>query len=187
MFQCRMCSENPFATLFGQPQQKEQADKKKSKKPPARKPSSRRNEAAWQARSEEELKEVIKQWEQYAHPRAREFFTSPEMLQEVLMQLAKGIDKNDDPVLGSDDKCVYWYGDVTKDDMQAAIRMVKPGETSESVTYVNRVLAFIFATDESFEQLMRLPKEPFKMSCGDPLCVHLAHISLAVEPASSAS
>ena len=57
---------------------------------------------------------------------------------------------------------------------------VKPGESQESITYVNRVLAFIFATDESFEQLMRLPKEPFRMSCGDQLCVNLAHISLQV-------
>ncbi|CAJ1443407.1 unnamed protein product [Effrenium voratum] len=109
-------------------------------------------------------------------------------------------DKNDDPILGPDEKCVYWYGDVTKDDLQAAaIRMVKPGEQAESaaasalrsfcsVTYVNRVLAFIFATDDSFaariglvqspeasklgmrvedEKLMQLPKEPFKMSSGD--------------------
>ena len=58
--------------------------------------------------------------------------------------------------------------------------MIKPGEHEESVTYVNRVLAFIFATDDSFEALMRLPKEPFKMSCDDQLCVLLAHISLAV-------
>jgi len=141
---------------------------------------SKRNEAAFQARSEEEVQAAIKQWEQYAHPRSKEFFSSPEMLEEVLTQLARGIDKNDDPVLGPDEKCVYWYGDVTKDDLQAAIRMVKPGESAESVTYVNRVLAFIFATDDSFEQLMKLPKEPFKMSCGDQLCVHLAHISLAV-------
>ena len=49
------------------------------------------------------------------------------------------------------------------------------------ITYVNRVLAFIFATDESFDQLMRLPKEPFKMSCSDQLCVNLAHISLQVD------
>ena len=28
-------------------------------------------------------------------------------------------DKNDDPILGPDEKCVYWYGDVTKDDLQA--------------------------------------------------------------------
>merc|ERR1712113_713150 len=106
------------------------------------------------------------------------FFTSPDMLTEVLKQLAEGTDREDDPVLG-EDRCVFWYGDVTKEDTQAAIRMVKPGESTESVTYVNRVLAFIFATDESFERLMKLPKEPFKMSCGDQLCVHLAHVSLA--------
>ena len=98
----------------------------------------------------------------------------------MLEQIAKGIHREDDPVLGDDTKCVPWYGDVTKDDKQAAIRMVKPGESTESITYVNRVLAFIFATDESFEQLMRLPKEPFKMCCGDQLCVNLAHISLQV-------
>lgn len=152
----------------------------KNAKQGQRKANSRRNEAAFVPRSEEEIRTIIAQWQQYAHPRARDFFTNPEMLEEVLTQLAKGTDKKDDPVLGSDERCVYWYGDVTKDDLQAAIRMVKPGEAAESVTYVNRVLAFIFATDESFEQLMKLPKEPFKMSCGDQLCVHLAHISLAV-------
>mmetsp|Transcript_9469 Transcript_9469/g.19116 ORF Transcript_9469/g.19116 Transcript_9469/m.19116 type:complete len:182 (-) Transcript_9469:182-727(-) len=181
MFQCRMCSENPFTNLFGgQPQPKEkEGDKKKGKKS-TKKPSSRRNEASFQPRSEEEVQEVIKQWEQYAHPRAREFFSTPEMMHSVLMELAKGTDKNDDPVLGPEDKCVYWYGDVTKEDLQAVIRMVKPGEAAESITYVNRVLAFIFARDDSFEQLMKLPKEPFKMSCNDQLCVHLAHISLTV-------
>ena len=39
-----------------------------------------------------------------------------------------------------------------------------PGESLESVTFVNRVLPFIFADDESFEELMQLPKEPFGMS-----------------------
>mmetsp|Transcript_85114 Transcript_85114/g.237491 ORF Transcript_85114/g.237491 Transcript_85114/m.237491 type:complete len:182 (+) Transcript_85114:114-659(+) len=181
MFQCRMCSENPFLTLFSNSvSQQKVEDKKKKKAVGQKKADSKRNELAFQPRSEEEVQAVIKQWEQYAHPRAREFFTSAEMLEEVLAQLAKGIDKNDDPVLGADEKCVYWYGDVTKDDMQAAIRMVKPGESAESVTYVNRVLAFIFATDDSFEQLMKLPKEPFRMGCNDQLCVHLAHISLAV-------
>mmetsp|Transcript_39627 Transcript_39627/g.89379 ORF Transcript_39627/g.89379 Transcript_39627/m.89379 type:complete len:185 (-) Transcript_39627:50-604(-) len=179
MFQCRMCSENPFNILFGgasTPPKDKDTEKKKTKS----KASSKRNEASFTPRSEEELKRIVAQWEQYAHPRAREFFTSAEMLHEVLHQLAQGIDKAEDPILGPEEKCVYWYGDVTKDDLQAAIRMVKPGESEESVTFVNRVLAFIFATDDSFEQLMKLPKEPFKMSCGDQLCVHLAHISLAV-------
>ncbi|OLQ08844.1 hypothetical protein AK812_SmicGene7597 [Symbiodinium microadriaticum] len=165
MFQCRMCSENPFNAMFagsGKPD-KEKEKKKKEK----RKSTSRRDAAAFQARSEEEVVAAVKTWSQYAHPRANDFFSSPEQLEDVLRQLAKGIDKNDDPILGSEERCVYWYGDVTKEDLQAAIRMVKPGESAESVTYVNRVLAFIFATDESFDKLMKLPKEPFKMSCGD--------------------
>lgn len=59
--------------------------------------------------------------------------------------------------------------------------MVKPGESSESSTYVNRLLVFIFATPESFEQSLRLPKQPFKMACGDQLCVNLHHILLDAE------
>mmetsp|Transcript_57570 Transcript_57570/g.129448 ORF Transcript_57570/g.129448 Transcript_57570/m.129448 type:complete len:185 (-) Transcript_57570:110-664(-) len=183
--QCRMCCENPFLGIFGQPQEKDKgkektqdASKKRSKKPVQKK--SQRDEANFQPRSDEEVEATIKRWEQYAHPRAREFFTEPELMQKVLTELAKGTDKRDDCVLGPEDKCVYWYGNITNDDGQAAIKMVKPGEDQESVTYVNRVLAFLFATDESFERLMKLPKQPFKMCCGDQLCVHLAHIMLTV-------
>jgi len=144
----------------------------------------KRDKSNFVPRSEEEVQDLIKKWANYAHPRAREFFQTDEMMFDVLAMLARGIDRNDDPVLGPDDKPVYWYGDVTKEkgDMQAqaAIRMTKPGESTESVTYVNRVLAFIFATDESFDQLMKLPKEPFKMSCGGQLNVNLAHIALKV-------
>ena len=70
-------------------------------------------------RTDEETSALIKQWEQYAHPRAREFFGTPEQLEYVLTQLVKGIDRGEDPILGPDEKCVYWYGDVTKEDMQA--------------------------------------------------------------------
>jgi len=131
-------------------------------------------------RSDEEIRAAVELWERFVHPRAREFFSSPGHLREVLVQLAQGTDKNDDPVLGPDNKCVCWYGLVTKEDTQAAIKVVKPGEQEESVTYVNRLLAFMFATDDSFGALKRLPKEPFKMCCNDQLCVHLAHISPAV-------
>lgn len=179
IFSCRMCSDNPldlWSQMWGGSSDAAKPGKtKKSSKP------SRRVVGEFQRRTLEEIKACVKAWEQYAHPRAREFFPTKEMLETVLEQLARGIHREDDPVLGDDTKCVYWYGDVTKDDQQAAIKMVKPGETSESITYVNRVLAFIFATDESFDHLMRLPKEPFKMSCGDQLCVNLAHISLQVD------
>ncbi|CAE6931304.1 hypothetical protein AK812_SmicGene27778 [Symbiodinium microadriaticum] len=174
--QCRFCSENPFAVLFGS---KPEEKKTRVQVAPKAKTPSKRNEANFQRRSEEEVKETVARWEMYVHPRAKEFFSDAKQLEEVLSQLAKGTDRNADPVLGSDKECVHWYGDVTKDELQAAIRMVKPGESSESITYVNRVLAFLFATDESFEKLMQLPKEPFRMSCGDQLCVNLAHISVS--------
>mmetsp|Transcript_30128 Transcript_30128/g.65108 ORF Transcript_30128/g.65108 Transcript_30128/m.65108 type:complete len:219 (-) Transcript_30128:66-722(-) len=131
-------------------------------------------------RTEEDVKDLIAQWQQYAHPRAREFFQEPEAMARVLLELAKGVSKGNDPILGTDTCCVQWYGDVTTDDSQAAIRMTKPGEDSESITYVNRVLAFIFATDDCFEALMQLPKEPFKMQCGCQLCVNLAHIAMEI-------
>mmetsp|Transcript_70469 Transcript_70469/g.196585 ORF Transcript_70469/g.196585 Transcript_70469/m.196585 type:complete len:193 (-) Transcript_70469:317-895(-) len=190
MFNCRMCAEGPFAALFDQGDdndKKDQRDKKKKGKGKRSTTESKRDEASFRPRTEQENQALVKEWSQYAHPRAKEFFQTEDVMMDVLMQLASGIDRDSDPVLGPDDQCVVWYGDVTKDDQQAAIRMVKPGESSESVTYVNRVLAFIFATDESFEQLMKLPKEPFKMNCGDQLCVHLAHISLAVEGNGAAS
>merc|ERR1712151_1214230 len=136
--------------------------------------------ASFQPRTEEEIQALVQQWSSYAHSRASVFFNSPESLADVLVQVARGIDRKDDPVLGQEEKCVYWYGEVTKDDMEAAILLVKPGEPNESVTYVNRLLAFLFATDDSFDQLTQLPKKPFKMSCGDQLCVPLGHISVAV-------
>eukprot|EP00913_Durusdinium_trenchii_P015000 g14070.t1 len=142
--------------MFGENKAEKEKDRKKTKD---KKRTSLRNESAFQPRSGEEVTMAVKQWARHAHPRANDFFASPEQLHEVLTQLAQGIDREDDPILGPDDKCVYWYGDVTKEDLQAAIRMVKPGESAESVTFVNRVLAFIFATDESFNKLMKLPKE----------------------------
>lgn len=182
-----MCSENPFVALFGGASTTRDAEKMNKKPKGTRGRSQRsstmsrtsRDESQFEPRTEEEIEALVKEWMQYAHPRAREFFATESALESVLAKLARGVTRDDDPVLSSDAKCVFWYGDVTKDDLQAAIRMIKPGETMESVTYVNRILAFIFATDESFEELMQLPKEPFKMSCGDPLCVHLAHISVS--------
>jgi len=173
-----MCSENPFGALFGE-KSKGSQDKKKPKGPPKppKKPASRRNEIEFEPRSHAETKALIQQWVRFAHPRTSEFFTSPEMFEEILEQIIQGVNNNQDPVLGADE-CVYWYGDVTSDSSQAVLKMTKPGEMDESVTYVNRVLAFIFATDESFEALMKLPKQAFKMTCGDQLCVNLGHISL---------
>mmetsp|Transcript_58266 Transcript_58266/g.103452 ORF Transcript_58266/g.103452 Transcript_58266/m.103452 type:complete len:175 (-) Transcript_58266:56-580(-) len=172
MFNCRICSENPFAAFGGDPP-KQEKDSSRKKKTRSR---GSRSEESWTARSDAEVKAAVSEWMKFVHPRAQEVFTTKEALEEVLVELAKGTDRTSDPVL--DDGDVIWYGDITKDDTQAAIRIVKPGDSEASVSYVNRILPFIFATDESFEQLEKLPKVPFKMSCGNQLCIALAHISL---------
>eukprot|EP00392_Amoebophrya_sp_AT5.2_P008542 g8570.t1 len=144
--------------------------------------SSRRPEKKqkYTPRSTEEITKLVAIWQAYAHPRARNFFATTEMLEHVLTQVARGVDSEDDPILADGDQCIFWYGDVTKEE-EAAIRMVKPGEDKESITYVNRVLAFIFATDESFQKLMSLPKTPFKMCCQNQLCINLSHISSSAD------
>jgi hypothetical protein len=125
---------------------------------------------------------MVTGWEQFVHPRAREFFPSQEVLMTVLTEIARSVHEESDPVLGGEHDCVFWYGELGTGTgpAQAVIRLMKPGETSESVTFVNRVLVFIFATDDSFEQLMKLPKEPFRTICGDQLCVNLNHISTSL-------
>jgi len=63
---------------------------------------------------------------------------------------------------------------------QAVFWHVKPGEYQVSVSYINRTLAFMYADDADFETLMWLHKKPFKMSCGNQLCIQTAHITMAV-------
>mmetsp|Transcript_12585 Transcript_12585/g.18251 ORF Transcript_12585/g.18251 Transcript_12585/m.18251 type:complete len:82 (+) Transcript_12585:106-351(+) len=60
--QCRICAENPLATLFGPPDQPptatKEAEKKQKKK--SSKKASARNEASFQPRTEEEIIELFK-------------------------------------------------------------------------------------------------------------------------------
>mmetsp|Transcript_3742 Transcript_3742/g.9547 ORF Transcript_3742/g.9547 Transcript_3742/m.9547 type:complete len:185 (-) Transcript_3742:123-677(-) len=182
MFQCRMCAENPFLGMFGDdPPPKEKKSKKQKDDQWSRDKKSNsgksRGAEVHKARTEEEASALVTKWLQYAHPRAYEIFAA-DSLENVLKEMALAIDREDDPVLGDGSKCVFWYGEVTAKDNQAALRIMKPGESEESVTFVNRLLAYIFATDESFEHLMQLPKEAFRMRCGDQLCICLGHISL---------
>ena len=142
-----------------------------------------RDPATFKCRELEKLKELVVSWESFVHPRAREFFPSQETLISVLTEIARSVPEDADPILGGDSACCFWYGELSTPSSvpsQAVLRLLKPGETSESVTFVNRVLVFIFATDDSFEQLMKLPKEPFRTVCGDQLCVNLNHISTSL-------
>jgi hypothetical protein len=116
-------------------------------------------------------------WETYVHPRAREYFTSHEALVVALTTIAKNINADEDPILHSTDECVTWYGPVSDSNPPQAVLELDDSASGKKPTFVNRLLAYVFATDESFEALMKLPKAPFVMACGDQLCINVKHIS----------
>ena len=95
---------------------------------------------------------------------------------EALTNIAKNINKGEDPILGETDDCVFWYGPVS-DGRPAQAVLELESSADKKPTFVNRLLAYVFATDESFEALMKLPKAPFVMACGDQLCINVKHIS----------
>ncbi|KAF4655278.1 Beta-galactosidase 6 [Perkinsus chesapeaki] len=176
MFSCRFCSESPFAKLFGEDPAAPDFSRRQLAGDRTNR-QTRRSPSSFVRRNPEEIKQLIASWEPYVSSRARDFFVTRERLEEVLTMIARSIHHTEDPILG-DDSCVFWYGEVTKDDNQAVIRMVKPTEETESLTYVNRVMVLIFSSDEVFQQLMALPKAPFRMACGNQLCVSLHHVAL---------
>mmetsp|Transcript_8462 Transcript_8462/g.15979 ORF Transcript_8462/g.15979 Transcript_8462/m.15979 type:complete len:165 (+) Transcript_8462:877-1371(+) len=155
---CRVCAGNPFA-FWSQPSEQQ----------------GRRLPAQLQQRSEDEIRKCVQEWKPYVHPRAQDVFPTPDMIEEVLVQLAQFTDKNHDPLLGDVETCVVWHGEVTGDSRHAAIMTPKANEEPQA-TYANRVIAFLFASDESFDELMKLPKKGFAMTCGNNRCVTLHHI-----------
>jgi hypothetical protein len=135
---------------------------------------------------------TLRNWSFFVHQRARDYFDSEEALDMVLAKIAGNVCVDSDPLLGSRDSCVLWLGpkknrEAVDERMgegtgaQDAIMHVTKPEEGESEVFVNRVMAFIFASEGSFQNLMRHPKEPFKMSCGNQLCINVAHIQPAVE------
>lgn len=131
-------------------------------------------------RLEEEVCSCVEIWYSYVHPRVRSIFSFPE-LDAILLQLARNVNKDEDPITGSEE-CVLWHGDITVNnqmEVQAALCIVHKDGT-KTVGFTNRLLSFIFADDDSYAILQNLPatKDALKMACGNQLCVNLAHISL---------
>lgn len=168
------------------------------------------------------------EWAKVAHPRAELYFADD--LVKIMKLIAQSIDPGDDAVVGKEDRCVIWQGEVQRvakehglenlapgadlclpshteeRDPEIAFPLSSPGDRSdedvatrasgcgsaacqavvrlggsgdpakETPVYVNRLLAFTFATEDAFKQLQRLPKAPFKMRCGNQRCINVRHI-----------
>ncbi|CAE7249100.1 unnamed protein product [Symbiodinium microadriaticum] len=141
------------------------------------------SEAAFQPRSEEEVKCSVDEWMPRMHSRGHIFFQDERKLRSILETVARSTDKTSDPILQQ--TCCLWHGDVkaAKDTKHAAIQLTGPGEeAAPCVTYASRVLIFLFSTDDQLERWMRLPKQPLKMRCNNQLCVSLACIAEECDP-----
>eukprot|EP00927_Polykrikos_kofoidii_P068948 TRINITY_DN64306_c0_g1_i1.p1 TRINITY_DN64306_c0_g1~~TRINITY_DN64306_c0_g1_i1.p1 ORF type:complete len:175 (+),score=19.39 TRINITY_DN64306_c0_g1_i1:65-589(+) len=163
MFACRLCSQLPFDDLFGMDT--------------AKKGKFAAKEDGLASRSFRETQTLVRRLKQHVRPRAHDFFGSEAAIELILYKIVAGTNRRFNLLLGPKNECVNWNGDVTEDDQQPCLSTIQPGESEESVGYVNRVLIFLFATDDEFERRMQFSQEPFKMSCGNQLCVHFRHIT----------
>eukprot|EP00435_Cladocopium_sp_Y103_P051948 s1571_g16.t1 len=109
-------------------------------------------------RLEEEVSTSVQIWHSYVHPRVRKIFSFQEV-DAILFQLARNVNKDEDPITGGSEDCVLWHGDITVNDkmeVQAALCIVHKDRT-KTVGFTNRLLSFIFADDDSYAILQNLP------------------------------
>eukprot|EP00929_Paragymnodinium_shiwhaense_P003132 TRINITY_DN103546_c0_g1_i1.p1 TRINITY_DN103546_c0_g1~~TRINITY_DN103546_c0_g1_i1.p1 ORF type:complete len:194 (-),score=23.49 TRINITY_DN103546_c0_g1_i1:310-891(-) len=193
MWPCSLCGSNPFALLLEHPTVAPGSMVLACRERSQRSLSRRQQESAnvreptlqdrshFECRSDIEIACLVDHWEAYVHERSQDFFEEHQDLHKFLSDVAGSIDRHADPVLGANDSCVHWYGDVMVDQREAGIFVTKTRESSERMVSLNRTLAYVFAADRSFAELWTLPRGmPFKMACGNQLCCKLTHIALAV-------
>eukprot|EP00389_Voromonas_pontica_P013349 GDKH01020611.1.p1 GENE.GDKH01020611.1~~GDKH01020611.1.p1 ORF type:complete len:185 (-),score=4.24 GDKH01020611.1:129-683(-) len=183
MFNCRICSQAPFIGQWFATGSEDGHKKRGSGSGSHRDSENSMEDSAlttgtrpFEPRSQDEITRVVRSWEGYVHPRAKNFWNDTTVLYDVPSQVVSGINKYEDPVLGQDDHCVTWHGDMSEG--FPVIRMTRPREQSESSTPLTRVLAFLFADDDSFKELQARPKRAFTMACNNARCINLTHISL---------
>ncbi|PFH33961.1 hypothetical protein BESB_071130 [Besnoitia besnoiti] len=90
------------------------------------------------------------------------------------------------------DDCVLWLGLVNQHNRYAAVQLKLPETFDPWVTYVNRVMVYLFAEipgyqgPDDFHRLLNVAlDEPFPMKCHNPLCVRLDHIDYLRRPPSA--
>mmetsp|Transcript_74619 Transcript_74619/g.155597 ORF Transcript_74619/g.155597 Transcript_74619/m.155597 type:complete len:169 (+) Transcript_74619:216-722(+) len=166
MFNCRICTENPFGGGGGG--EKKKAPKKADKK---------QRGGGFHPRTKEQARDLVQQYMGCVTDRAKHEFGGDAAIAKALEAVLPYIDENVDPIF-LPETCAAWHGSL---DAQGApsVMMVKPGKTEQEETNVLRLLAFIFADEASFEILARMERTvPYTMECGDPTCINLTHIHL---------
>ena len=198
MFNCRVCSNTPFGSFFGynEDSENEKAKPRRSKREIGRELGSRLSQedsndgipgfhratsverSRFRPRYADEIHTKVSAWFSYLHSRAHQFWNDDEMIRSALARIAGAVDRESDPILGELSNCVFWHGDVSEEDKSPVITIVKPGEQVPTEVSVTRILVFLYADDDSFDELQKKPKQLLKMICDEPNCVNLTHIAL---------
>eukprot|EP00929_Paragymnodinium_shiwhaense_P061999 TRINITY_DN30957_c0_g1_i1.p1 TRINITY_DN30957_c0_g1~~TRINITY_DN30957_c0_g1_i1.p1 ORF type:complete len:174 (-),score=22.83 TRINITY_DN30957_c0_g1_i1:329-850(-) len=166
MFNCQVCASNGLVKWFISSVQR----------PPQRPGRRVRDPAAFRPPTEAQIVERIARWAPYLHRRSMRFLGSDKLVAEALRDIARGISADQDLLLDDQRVCVHWYGTVVEEGVPA-ITLIQPDHPAGAVCYVSRAVAFMFADDDSFAQLVRLPQnENLQTTCGDLMCVHIKHI-----------
>ena len=113
--------------------------------------------SSYKKRTASEVKNIVAEWEEFVHERVSRSMPS-DMVRDLLTQIAEGTPADGpDPVLG--EECCAWYGQMFQG--APVISLKKPSDEEAQPTFVNRILAFFYASDAKFAALQELPKEPF--------------------------
>ncbi len=91
-FDCKACTEDVCQKMFN-------VNRPGGRRRP--KSSQKRDFASFRPRDEERVRQLVLEWDQYVHPRARDFFPSHNELIETLCTIARSVNQVDDPILVS--------------------------------------------------------------------------------------
>ncbi|KYK62627.1 hypothetical protein TGPRC2_306980 [Toxoplasma gondii TgCatPRC2] len=164
-------------------------------------------------RTQDDVRRLVYRFKQRIEdvPGARErllhFWRDADFQDSVLATLAHDIPRDGDPLAGAQEKtsgeresrnpksrrrkfqertygdCVLWLGLVNKHNKYAALELKLPETFDPWVTYVNRLMVYLFAEipgyrgPDDFHRLLDVSMdEPFPMKCHNPVCVCLNHI-----------
>lgn len=196
MFNCRVCANTPFGAIFGYEDDSSRSRDKRSRRhkgheirsmmsredsqgsEPAFHRATSAERTCFRRRYPDEVHTKVAAWFSYLHVRAHEFWKDEATIKDALEKVASSVDREADPILAELGHCVFWHGDVSPEDGTPTITMVKPGESSPADVSVTRILVFLYADDDSFEELQQRPQQVLKTICDEPLCINLSHISL---------
>ncbi|KAL8452518.1 hypothetical protein Emag_002307 [Eimeria magna] len=131
----------------------------------------------FQPHSEASADILAKKWITHVQKRAAKVWEREQVL-NLLRTVAQSVSFTDDPILGDPSPsapCVQWHGDLSMEQGLPVIHVPKTGHEGMVPSYISKLLAFLFADDQSLKMLKQVGTGSGSMNCGNSQCVRLSH------------